>query len=913
MPSLSRAPSTPPPGLGELGSASASARASAVAALGESPRPEHAGALFTALDDRSPLVRRRAVEALAGLARAHERARGTIRRVLTRRLGADPEADLRRQIAEALAQLDAPRCGGARPGLPPRGGRPPAGAPRSDATAAPANDTTRPAAPVPANDTTRPRRPRAGRGGRRPPPLAVEALLYEGIVIERGERDCYDTYDEDYDERSYDTPPSALPASDGLAPLGPVEALVQRLTFELHDDEGERLDQRPLAARVLTPSAYGRLSGLVKRAAPEGGAPPSRPGSAAATLPELAKLARRRREGLTPVEPDWAALRAPLLEALAAAPPAGEADLEALVLALHEALVQGPATLRRALARGAWHEGWAPLACWLLSAELGSFRSRARQARGSSLALQNLREAALGRDLDEPLIARALERLWRPASQALTLLAFGGGSMRSLDYPEFRVVGHVALVELGREQEQELAALAAALTHQRQLLSELWRGPEALLRALAPELWGALGAEAQSALVGQLRRSTVAYMGLRRVPALAGVRLRRSHLVEYWQRPGPKPHESVTAGDVDPFADHDARATEGLVAALLAELHQPYADDEALQAGLKELLIEAARAAATCYAWQGLPYLQRGDLASAARLIDALLRCFDHAPRELAQALGLDPAQGLPRLRGGQAGALERRFRRFHREALRGRKAKGGEGVTYVCKPLPKDQALARGELGRDCSSSSVPFRALSPHHVYYGIFDEAGRQLPGYLTVYEAWARPQGGPARPMLCLETVNEPKGLLGGVQQDLLVLFEAIAESRGLGPGLVLVSGHGTWNYSNGLELARCRRARRGEPAWLSPADPVIWRIYQRHSDEARYYSAFGENDDGALLRHDGEAPGREPRVLLAPFDPAHDVVQPENLAEARRLAALPRREPRVTCRDEQGNPLGFISG
>lgn len=916
----SSASSIAPPSLGELAAPSATTRAAAVGALGDSPRPEHAAALFAALDDPSWRVRRRAIEALASLARAHERARGTVRRVLTRHLGVDPRADLRGQIAAALAQLDAPL----RPGA--------LGAPRTGQ--APANDVTR----TPANDTASPATPRGQRQRRsgRPPLRSGMALRDE---IDDG-RDLYDDeswdarYEDDYYRYDYDKPPPALPPSDGLAPLGAVEALVQRLTLELHDEELRPRDGeavivpylQPAVAQVLSPSAYGRLAERIKRAEAERGArrptigepsPRRDPEPPVATLPELAKTARLRRKGeALGAEPDWAALKGALLQALAEAPPSGEAALEAIVLAFHEVVARGPADLRRELSRCVWHDGWASLACWLSSAEFGHWRARARQASGSWLALHNLREATRRHEHYEPLLTRGLEQGSGTVEGALALLTFGGGSLRSLDYPEFRVVGHVALVDLKPEQEQELGELAEGLNRQRQLLNDARRGPEALLSTLSPELWGGLDAEVRRRLVEQIGRSALAYVGLRRVPGLGGVRLRRAHLVEYWQRPGPRPHEIAEARDENPHADPDARALEGLVSALLAELHQPHGGDEAQQTALKELLIEAARAVANCYAWQALPYLRPGDLSSASGLIDALLRCFDHAPRELAQALGVDPAQGLPRLRGGQVGALERRFRRLHREVLRGRKAKGGEGVTYVCKPLPKEVALARGMLGRDCSSFSVPLRALSPHHVYYGIFDEAGQQQQGYLTVYEAWACTKGGAARPMLCLETINEPKGLLGGAQQDLLVIFEAIARSRGLHPGLVLITDRGTWNYANGSELARCRRVRRGTPVWLSPADPVTWRIYQRVCVEARHYSAFDGSYDGGgmLLRHDVDGgEGRSPMALLAPFDPEHDVVRPENLAEARRLASLPPRELRVTCRDEQGDTLGFISG
>ena len=96
-----------------------------------------------------------------------------------------------------------------------------------------------------------------------------------------------------------------------------------------------------------------------------------------------------------------------------------------------------------------------------------------------------------------------------------------------------------------------------------------------------------------------------------------------------------------------------------------------------------------------------------------------------------------------------------------------------------------------RGNLGGDCSSGSVPLRALSPHHVYYGVF-ENGEQQRGYMTVYEAWAEVWDEPARriPVLCLETINVPMRIFNAVQQDLLLIFEAIAWSRGLVGGLVL---------------------------------------------------------------------------------------------------------------------------
>ncbi len=902
-----------PPTLGELGSLSPGRRAAAIGALGDSPAPEHAGALCGALSDPAALVRLRAVEALVALAREHPRARGTIRRVLARRLTADPSAELRRRTADALAQIDGLPAGG-RAAAPALAGGTPRPRPRALG-----------GAPAPAPPG---RRRRPARAVRRPSSPLDELFRGEGSYVEGGFfRDYCDNFgdpDYDYDRPRYDDePPAALPPSDGLAPLGAVESLVARWADVLHPD-GAVAPYRPQIAHLLDAGARARLRALVRPAAAAFDAPPAlraflrrqglglEPGAPVATLPRLALSALLRHHGLaSAAEPAWGALGDALLAALRRAPPADEAGLEVIVLAAHEAFVEGPLPLRRELARAAWHDGWAPLAAWPLSAELGGFRARARGARGSWLAQRNLREEAARRAARGERLPGAAEAAFagRPLFE---LLAAGGGSLRSLDYPEFRVVGRAALVELGPEQELELAAIAEELARLRAFVSEPARGLEGLFTALDPELWPALDAGERSGLLEQLGRSAQAYAGLRRVPELATARLRRSHLVDYWRRPAPRPHEAPEApGGAGPEGAA-GRALEGLVAALLGELHQPRGGDEAGQHALKELLIEAARVAASCYAWQPLPRPRRGDLASTAALIDALLRCFDHAPRELLQALGACPRQGLPRLQGGRVGALEGRFRRLHREALRGPR-QAGEGATYLCKPLPKTAALGRGELGRDCSSNAVPLRALSPHHVYYGLFDGAGRQLPGYLTVFEAWAASPKGPPRPALCLETINEPTGLLGGVQQDLLVLFEGVARARGLGPGLVLVTGQGTWNYANGAELARCRRVREAEPVRLSPADPITWRLYEQMGGEASYYSAFDHVGEGALLEPDFAGGSQPPAPLLAPFDPARDCVQPENLAEARRLASLPPRALVVTCRDERGAALGFVSG
>jgi hypothetical protein len=172
-------------------------------------------------------------------------------------------------------------------------------------------------------------------------------------------------------------------------------------------------------------------------------------------------------------------------------------------------------------------------------------------------------------------------------------------------------------------------------------------------------------------------------------------------------------------------------------------------------------------------------------------------------------------------------------------------------------------------------------------------------------MTVYEAWARLESGERRPVLCLETINVPIRTFDAVQQDLLRIFEAIAISRGLEPGLVLITNIQTWNYQNGEILKQSRRFRQGTPVELAPADPVSWNIYRLQSDEANQYTAFPI--DGRKPRAYGAAPFR----ILAPFDPQQDAVEPENLAEAQRIEALPPRRLVVTARSQEGVE-GFIS-
>lgn len=281
-------------------------------------------------------------------------------------------------------------------------------------------------------------------------------------------------------------------------------------------------------------------------------------------------------------------------------------------------------------------------------------------------------------------------------------------------------------------------------------------------------------------------------------------------------------------------------------------------------------------------------------------LVEILLRQGQHAPLELAQALGIAHEQGLPLLVGGRMTEWEHRTRHVLREAAGGvvRHENDLPLRVFTCRPLDKLAALDRGTLAGDCSSSAVPLRATSPHHTYYGIWENDTQQR-GYMTVFEAWAEREEGERVPVLCLETINVPIPIFDAVQQDLLVIFEAIAHSRGLHTPLVLTLGHGTWNYQNGTVLRHSRRFRQGEVVTLLPADPVHWQIYSRASGEAYYYNSFQSYRSAETIR------------ILAPFDPAQDMIQPENLIESERLTALPPCKLIPTLRKGE-EVAGFIS-
>jgi hypothetical protein len=880
----------------ELWALSPGMQVEALSLIAEAPRLEHTATLIAALQVGHERVREQAIQGLAALASAQPRLMMTARRLLARRVASDPSPAIKRLAATVLGSLSA-----------------------GESCLRPGPTSTDPG-------------PQIRRRRRVAPPVSRGPTVTEG----EDQAELRELYS-DNDEEVEPLRPESL-AGSGLG-VGPTEALVTSFIELLRSRT--RTAYAPRVGHSLDPDRLRLLRAQLGAFKGASRSPKSaefmerhglslRPDEPAVTLDDLALRAWLRLHGEPVVPGEISEMARHQLLAALGSPPGDLLAQERVILGFYEIWSAGPPPLRATLLTAAWHPGWNPLGLWLAerSFELPAWRGGgwhgAQLTAGSTLVQRNIllgQRLMLSREARLPPGWRASEGahgvIGETHEQARVLISCGGGTLQSLEYPSFRVVSREVLVDTDPERGARLREVLGGLGAIHQIFSasrDLFEEPREgaphplreLFSRLQPALWSQLNAGERRALESTLQRSAMAFLCLRRLGGVTG-RASRHQLVSFWASPeAPDTMSRLRGSRAHCTVDQQI---EAVVMALLTELHQPHTADRPRQAALKELLIEAARTLAACYSWEDPGSLDPADPAVFLRTVNALLRSFDHAPLELAQALGLDPQQGLPQLRGGADRSLEATYRRLLRDSRRGRRTRG-EASTYECRVIPHREALDRGTLGRDCSSRSVPLRALSPHHVYYGIFDEKGEQQPGYLAVHEAWGTPEHGEPEPVLCLETINEPRNLLGGAQQDLLVIFEAIARSRGLAPGLVLIRNWGTWNYANGRELACCRRALRGSPVWLSPADPVSWRLYSAVCVEAHYYSAFASPRGDHLLR-----PGARlhaPMVRLAPCDPVLDQIQPENLAEASRLASLPPRTVEITCRDACG-PLGFISG
>jgi len=270
------------------------------------------------------------------------------------------------------------------------------------------------------------------------------------------------------------------------------------------------------------------------------------------------------------------------------------------------------------------------------------------------------------------------------------------------------------------------------------------------------------------------------------------------------------------------------------------------------------------------------------------------------APREVGVALGFSDVDGLPRLLGGSHTLLERTIRHVLSDLaprLTGPRTDDDlPATTFHCRPLPKSEAVQRGDLGGDCSSGSVPFRCMSPHHTYYGVFLD-GVQQRGYLTLFEAWLQRPDGEMVPSLVLETINIPIPMFDCIQLDLVHIIEAIAHHRGLSKRIGIVTSWWAWNYANGRALLNARASRQGTKTTLTPADPWCWSVYETLMPfEAGTFSPFRSSSSA---------------TLLAQTTPTKDWLQPENVTEALRIRALGRKDLIPTAW-EGAEIRGFIS-
>ncbi len=535
-------------------------------------------------------------------------------------------------------------------------------------------------------------------------------------------------------------------------------------------------------------------------------------------------------------------------------------------------------------------------------------------ASGSSLTLHQL-----ATNLEDLFVERVdiPDAYW---NQARHLLLAGGATLRRMDYPAFDLVCRPTLSQMRLETFSGLVEAARELCemHRQFLRLDRERWAEWISRMYADLHAASLPRRVSQKIASVLERHAIAYLMLkervlREEMRAAPFRLRNRHIERFWveQESG----ESQVSTPVDLAALREQfdfeRVQEALAHALMDHFKDHWEEEPAVEPShpLKETLLTLLRCVAITYRLRApwLPYNELGeeDLDHSVEVANFLIQQTANAPTEMAQALLLAPHQGLPLLNGGQTTPLERRCRRLIREAAGVSQKKMSEGVARVfsCQPLSKVAALDRGSLAGDCSSASVPLRALSPHHVHYGIF-ENGVQQRGYITVYEAWAQEIGKDERlPRLCLETINVPIPVFLAGQQDLLVIFEAVARRRGLADGLVLITGIHTWNYQNGEVLRQCRRFRQGKAVRIIPADPVSWNVYHLLASEAEAYTAFFD-DENAQRYSDSFR-------ILAPYQPDQDGIEPENLAEAQRIAEIAQREILVTARTESG-PIGFIS-
>ncbi len=524
-------------------------------------------------------------------------------------------------------------------------------------------------------------------------------------------------------------------------------------------------------------------------------------------------------------------------------------------------------------------------------------------------------------------------RAWR------SLLA-GCGRYEQTDYPDFRLTARAKVAMVTDEVFDLMRKLASELAELRGDIYRDWQEGDMFNLLLKRGIrygqfcgrdsgegsaglnWGDLSENCKLRICEVLGKHAMAYVVLKQKVLTEqmldeGFRIRRRHVARFW-----RDFDSGVYGDIKlpdskeallAFAEREV-LIEGMVHALMSYLGEVWEEGNGSHVSLKEEFVYGIRVAGLCYGMEENTFwIDDRDVMSgrsavmARRLADFLVGRFRHGFVELASGLRLGAEQNLPLLNGGRRLPVEGRFREVLKKAAGSKKVLGDHEalVRYKFETMGKEEALGRGNMGGDCSSEQVPLRCLSPHHVYYRIW-EVGTSVPGgrrevrgYVTVFEAWALDERGGRKAVLCLETVNVPGGQMDGALGDLLAVLEGVAVSRGLYERVVVVTDCDTWNYGNEDVMKQSRRFRQGKGVWLSPADPVMWRLYdQAVPGESRWYSPFEADEIGCCR-------------VLAKQDLEEDLVEAENEVEIERLKGEGRGMLRITGWGKRGVE-GFVS-
>jgi hypothetical protein len=815
----------------------------------------------------------------------------------------------------------------------------------------------------------RPAQPqKSGKGGKASA-SASRKLIQEHVEFDDGydyywydDDYAYSTYEDFLEWQAEQSAEAALPE---VHPVSPVQAAVVQVVWERRST----LPSMGTIGDALDVETYSRLMSLVEPAqlslSDEAqrfleqhdllfllDRTPARPIVDGYGLRAL-EILRARHLPVEAFTVNWFAVERWLRERITVAP---DAEMQEVVIACYHFVASAPVTELAALLNTLIrHEqairAWLPLLPLFLPrlhevvpavetkdlAEIKFYQERHfLESAGSMLVLHNLH-----RNICDLLDYSTGLRLGYRANEKQLLLT-GASTLRRQQYPSFTLSARPQISLIAPQTLQELKELfdviagnfhsfAGSPDEMLPFLLKAAAGASEKSRKFAI-YWGTaadpidLSGQAWTDMAASLTRHAIAYAVLReQIFPQEDFRVRRKHIRRFWEEhaAGTLPVKAIPdkLRTMSTYYGID-RVIEGVIHALLTALHDPWPLADGGTASLKIPFTIVVRLLSVLYRMPFDTYYdlyqpivmvgdplagQPWDLGRIRGASDLLLHAVIHAPLEVTQGLQIPHEQGLPLLNGGRECEWQRRTRQLLRQAA-------GGAITvdhhqparlFACKPLPKRQALNRGALGGDCSTSSVPLRALSAHHTYYGVW-EGDEQQRGYMTVFECWAEGADGERVPALCLETINVPIPIFDAVQEDLLLIFESIARSRGLHPHLVLSLEWGTWNYRNSILLRHSRRYRQGEGVRLWPADPVAWSLYTRASREGYRYVAFAHpREVGSPI------PPQSINRILAPFKDGNDLVLPENRAEAERLAALPAAKPIRT--GQAGDEVtGFIS-